>query len=822
MMSMTQWLERIGFSSNGEVVMASKWRRGSGLWMRQWMYSWNVPMLLMGFLLGRAMIMDVVSPFAVAFVAVLFHVGTRFWPLAMLACMGGALTYSIEHAGWMTGLLLTLVGVQKGLMLIGRGRINDLPLVVIVATSAAHVLMLSLEGWTSYSALLAMADVLLSVILTLIFLQSLPFFTARRRQMKLRNEEMISLVILVSSVLTGAMAWEWQGISVAHILAQYMILILALVGGAMVGAAVGVVAGTILCLSQPQAVYQISLLAFAGMLAGLFKEGKRWGVALGFILGSSMLALYGTGATEVWLSLLETGVAVSLFLLTPTSVLQRLRKMVPGTEEYQQTQQDYARRLRDVTSAKIEQLTELFQELADRFREDGGEFRKQDEAYMNRFISATVDQTCRTCHKFEQCWEKQFMKSYQGMSDLMAMVEVGGDQRIKVPWFWAEHCVKAQKVVDSVQERYNLYERDMQWWERLKESNRLVSDQLSGVAEVMKDFSCEIKQETQVLTAQEGHIHQALEELGLSIQQVEVLSLEEGKVEIEVILPHGDALDECRKLVAPLLTEIVGEPIAVHRKVVQGRSAGAVITLGSAQRYEVKTGVAGAAKGGQFLSGDSYCYLNLGTGKYAVAVSDGMGNGHRAQQESNAALQLLRRLLTAGMNEQKAVKTVNSMLNLRSLDEVYATVDLAVVDLNTADARFLKSGGTPGFIKRGREVHKVEAENLPVGIIQDIEVDPVQAELEPGDLIIMMTDGIYDAPHHAANKEAFMKRLIAEIETKDPQGFADCLLEKVIRYHKGEIEDDMTVIVARVQRHTPEWTTIRLPGVGPVERPQAG
>ena len=268
-----------------------------------------------------------------------------------------------------------------------------------------------------------------------------------------------------------------------------------------------------------------------------------------------------------------------------------------------------------------------------------------------------------------------------------------------------------------------------------------MSDQLDGLSEVMTDLSRQIRQETQTMTVQEEQIHQALEELGLSIQRVEVLDLEEGKVEIEITLPHNDALDECRKLVAPLLTEILGEPIAVHRKEVQGRTSGSVVTLGSAQRFEVRTGVAGAAKGGQWLSGDSYCYMNMGGGKYAIAISDGMGNGHRAQQESHAALQLLRRLLTAGMNEEKAVQTVNAILGLRSTDEMFATIDLAMIDLNTAKARFLKIGSTPGWIKRGEEVIMLAAENPPVGILKEVEVEPVESQLAPGDLLIMVTDG---------------------------------------------------------------------------------
>ncbi len=84
----------------------------------------------------------------------------------------------------------------------------------------------------------------------------------------------------------------------------------------------------------------------------------------------------------------------------------------------------------------------------------------------------------------------------------------------------------------------------------------------------------------------------------------------------------------------------------------------------------------------------------------------------------------------------------------------------------------------------------------------------------------MITDGIYDAPGHAVNKELWLKRLIHEINSDDPQEIADLLLEKVVRYHQGEINDDMTVVVASIRRYQPEWATFRLPNAPRIERPK--
>jgi stage II sporulation protein E len=132
----------------------------------------------------------------------------------------------------------------------------------------------------------------------------------------------------------------------------------------------------------------------------------------------------------------------------------------------------------------------------------------------------------------------------------------------------------------------------------------------------------------------------------------------------------------------------------------------------------------------------------------------------------------------------------------------------------------MKIGSTPGFIKRGKQVFMLSSANPPIGILNEIEIEPIEMQLQSGDLLIMVTDGIYDASRHVANKDALLSRLIAEIQTKDPQDFADVLLEKVVRHHDGQIEDDMTVVISKIEHHVPEWSTIRLPRVRHLERSQ--
>src|SRR5690606_3188427 len=140
---------------------------------------------------------------------------------------------------------------------------------------------------------------------------------------------------------------------------------------------------------------------------------------------------------------------------------------------------------------------------------------------------------------------------------LVALVELADNKgKIQTPRSWKDHCVKSKDMVALIRDKYETYQRDLAWQERLRETQQIVSEQLSGMSKVMMDWAFDIRRETQVLTTQEEQIQQALEDLGLSIHRVDVMSLEEGNVEIEVTLPHDDDLVTCRKITAPLLTDI--------------------------------------------------------------------------------------------------------------------------------------------------------------------------------------------------------------------------------------------------------------------------
>lgn len=783
---------------------------------------WHLLSFGMGFLLGRALILEELSPFIVPYFVVVYYLKRDTVLVSGAALIAGAMTHSLTLG------MKAVMGVVFSFLVcrmterLKRKDFSRTPLVVLFIVFFSHLLFeIVSQDISTYRVVMVGVEAILSFVLTLIFIQSLSVIHLAKPYEPLKTEEIVCLVILLASLMTGTVGWVVEGISMEHVLSRYLLLLFAFTGGGTVGAAVGVVSGLILSLANVHALQQINLLAFAGLLAGLLREGGKWGVSAGLLIGSSILAIYGGGeGEELFASLLESGLAIGLFLLTPKKVWKKVASYIPGTAEHAQSHQEYMRQVRDMTAGKILQFSELFTQLSRSFAEAVAE--KDAEENLDLFLSKVTESTCQKCWKKEQCWERETQATYGAMRDMAQSVfEFGSLQGVPLNRDWERKCVKVDRVVHAMEVEYQHSLDFHQLRRQVQESRKLVADQLSGVSKVMSDFAREIQREGMELSLQEKQVTRALEGLGLSIRRVEIHNLEEGKVDIEISQPTCYGRDECAKIVAPILTEILGENIVVKERHCDAYKDGhCKMCLASARAFEVEIGIAGVAKDGKLLSGDSYKTIDLGNGKYALAISDGMGNGERALLESKSALDMLQQLLQSGLDETLAIKTVNSVLALRSTEETFATIDLALIDLQTAATRFVKVGSTPSFIKRGADVITVTASNLPAGILDDIEVDVVTRKLKPGDLLIMMSDGIYEAPRHIENRQLWMKRILSEMQTDDPQEVADLLLESVIRQHYGQILDDMTVIVARLDRFVPQWAAIQVSGMERIERPR--
>ncbi|AZU59864.1 stage II sporulation protein E [Neobacillus mesonae] len=773
-------------------------------------------LLIVGFLLGRALILAKLTPFSLPFFASVYLIKKDRAPLALIGLIAGAATLSLANAAFTFMITVCFLIVYRISQKWLRNEMKALPFYVasiLGLGKVAESFILS-HQLTIYDGMMIGVQSCLAFILTLIFLQSIPLLTLYKRRQLLKTEEIVCLIIMLASIMTGTIGWKIYDMSIEHIMARYLVMVFSFIAGATVGSTVGVVTGLIFTLASVSSFYHMSLLAFSGVLGGLLKEGRKIGVSFGLLIATLLIGMYGEGGGSLQLMLMETGAAIVLFLLTPQGLTSRLAKYIPGTPEYTAEQQKYMRKMRDVTAQRVSQFSNVFDALSKSFSQmDQISKEEESERELDYFMSTVTARTCQTCFKKDQCWAKNFGTTYAAMEEVIHQMDQNdGNISLRVSREWEKLCSRPKKVYETVAQELTFFQASQKLKKKVQESRQLVADQLLGVSEVMDNFAKEIQRERENYYKQEEQIIEAIQGFGIHIEQVEIYSLEPGNIDIEMAIPFCHGHGECEKLIAPMLTDILGETIVVKKEDCASHSGGFChSTFRSSKAYTVETGFAHAAKDGGLISGDSYSTIELGLGKVALAISDGMGNGERAHYESKETLQLLQKILQSGIEEKVAIKSVNSILSLRTTDEIFSTLDLAMIDLKDAAAKFLKIGSTPSFIKRGQKIIKIQASNLPMGILQEFEVDVVDEQLKAGDLLIMMSDGVFEGPKHVENYDLWMKRKLHELETDDPQEVADLILEEVIRSRSDMIDDDMTVAVAKIKHNTPKWASIPVP-----------
>lgn len=213
---------------------------------------------------------------------------------------------------------------------------------------------------------------------------------------------------------------------------------------------------------------------------------------------------------------------------------------------------------------------------------------------------------------------------------------------------------------------------------------------------------------------------------------------------------------------------------------------------GSKKGFPVRVGWSSCGAGK--VSGDSCLSFSYAGHYQAMIISDGMGHGEKAAEESRLAATALSRLLAAGFDADIAVKTLNAML-MGEKGEMFATVDLALIDNVNNRVRMFKMGAAATFIKRGGEITSVESLSPPVGIVDGLKTDYFEIRLKKGDSLVMVSDGVTDCDREDRECQWLKKRL-AEIESRDPETIADLVVNRAVNKYGIRERDDMTVMVA--------------------------
>lgn len=634
-----------------------------------------------------------------------------------------------------------------------------------------------------------------------------------------------SLLLAISFCALGDIAIF--GYSVRNILSILLILILGWKNGMVVGATGGITIGIVLGIIGNSDPIMVASYAISGLLAGIFYRLGRIGVVLGFILGNVLLTYVANGNTVPVILFQEILIAFLGLLAVPKRFqvniqdLYNKNKLLPETTARSLSQnQDTIFKLNSMSEA-ISDLARSYEEAASTLLEES-DLKQQEQLNEQIFRDelelnlaelennllyddiiennkGIVDDIFSHLLKQEVITEKELVSIFEEHNEYIVGFHEKDQNTIE----------DVSKMIKAINYTYRITKMNFIWKKKMEENKKTVADGLNGVSQAICGLAQEIEaSEEETFDSQIKEIKALLEQKQIEISNLKIKQNASGRYFVEVYTPLCEDIEgkQCAiKKIAKILEKVLKNKFTIQSQECGLREEGKTackFTYYSEDNYKLQVGVATSTKSGSPVSGDSHIETKLEDGKYLLAISDGKGSGPEAMKSSKIAIKMLERLLKAGFDKEVSLKLINSALVANTEEDMYATLDLQILDLYAGNMEFIKNGACPTFVKRCSNVQLLKSLTLPTGILENADLVVYDYDLQDGDILVMCSDGIIDSNTEYINREQWVRYLLEDIELNDAQSVANMILSEAIDNQFGMQKDDMTVIVAKISKKT--------------------
>ena len=202
------------------------------------------------------------------------------------------------------------------------------------------------------------------------------------------------------------------------------------------------------------------------------------------------------------------------------------------------------------------------------------------------------------------------------------------------------------------------------------------------------------------------------------------------------------------------------------------------------------------------VGGDFYEFFPIDDHRIGFTIADVSGKGVPAAIFMAVSRTLLKATGMRDVASNVCIQMVNDMLCGESVESMFVTVFYGIYDLKTGEIDFTNAGHNPPYILHADgtvEMLKSEC-NLVLGAIEGMTFKNESLRLNPGDALVMFTDGVTEAENkdHEQFGEARLEAALAELKGAESKQIVDTVNAKVKEFVAGAAQsDDITQLVIR-------------------------
>ncbi|PDP89685.1 stage II sporulation protein E [Glycomyces fuscus] len=208
--------------------------------------------------------------------------------------------------------------------------------------------------------------------------------------------------------------------------------------------------------------------------------------------------------------------------------------------------------------------------------------------------------------------------------------------------------------------------------------------------------------------------------------------------------------------------------------------------------------VSAAAEPAHDNAGDSFDYA-LDRDVIHLAVFDAMGHDTAAGLIASLAVGAFRNERRSGTGLGEIPRAVEAVLIQEFVRTRFATAAIGELDVAAGVFSWVNCGHLPPVLIRGGRAHELECEPThPLGTDLGLPVTVCREQLEPGDRLLLYTDGVIEA-RDSRGREFGLERFVDFVirhqadQLPVPETLRR-LIQAVMAYHHGKLDDDATVL----------------------------
>ena len=636
-------------------------------------------------------------------------------------------------------------------------------------------------------------------------------------------EEVIGTSLLLAITVTAFDAIDIFGFSIKNILSILIVLVLGWKNGMLVGATGGITIGAVLGIITGTEPVMIAAYAISGLIAGLLNRFGRIGVIAGFTIGNVVLAYVANGYMADLIVFQEILIASLGLLAIPKNIEINIEDLVGSTKLLPEVTPRDLEENKD-TIYKLNSMSETIYDMAESYGEAAAtilsdkELKAQEKSNMDMF----VEELKKNLEELEDnmLYEEMYYPTEKLITDIfnylldndvitekefVKILEKNNNYIVGFDNTKSQANEDIYKIVKAINYSYRVSKINFIWKKKMDESKKNVSEQLKGVSQAILKMAQDIDKEEDKFIDTKKEMLKLLEQKDIVVKDIEIKEKSSGRYIVQVytdVCENPDGTECDIKKIGRIISKVLGQKMTIQDQECGLRLNRSMckFTYISDDNYNIQIGMAKSTKSGSPVSGDSALHTKLQDGKYLLVLSDGMGSGPEAMKSSKIAVKMLERLLAAGFEKDVSLKLINSTLSANTEEDMYATLDIEILDLYNGNMEFIKNSACPTYIKRGRDVQLLKSMTLPTGILNDVDLVVYDFDLQDGDIIVMCTDGVIDSNKEYLNKELWLKYLLEDVQVNDAQKIADIIIGEAIDNDFGNQKDDMSVIVAKVSK----------------------